>query len=100
MPVRFAALTAPLSNLWGVFKQWWRQHGPLFSFSGEARYISFGISAHNHNGARILLVPMLLSPATYMSRWRTMPAVLLMCSSRRRVSASYLTYRTNFQRRS
>ena len=36
MPVRFAALTAPaLSNLWGVFKQWWRHHGPLFSFSGE-----------------------------------------------------------------
>jgi hypothetical protein len=23
------------SNLWGVFKDWWRHHGPLFSLSGE-----------------------------------------------------------------
>jgi hypothetical protein len=23
------------SNLWGVFKDWWQHHGPLFSLSGE-----------------------------------------------------------------
>jgi hypothetical protein len=23
------------SNLWGVFKDWWRHHGPFFSVSGE-----------------------------------------------------------------
>ncbi len=30
----FISLT-PRSNLWGVFKDWWRHHGPLFSLSGE-----------------------------------------------------------------
>jgi hypothetical protein len=29
-------ISLPLrSNLWGVFKHWWRNHGPLFSLSGE-----------------------------------------------------------------
>ena len=35
LDIRISKLTRTCSNLWGVFRDWWRHHGPLFSLSGE-----------------------------------------------------------------